>query len=129
MGNQRFPRFLESPVAGVCIPFDPLKQVNGHPAEGPAFYQPQTSCAPVCLLQMPAVRILLFLHEKGDTRYAELNQLITSRGTLSSNLTELDEEGLVQRRVVPTKPIKSYYSLTEKGKQVAETFKQLNESL
>jgi len=71
------------------------------------------------LLQAPAVRILLFLYEKGEVRYADLTKLITSRGTLSLNLKELSEEGLIQRRIVTTKPIQAHYSLTDKGKEIA----------
>jgi len=71
------------------------------------------------LLQTPSVRILLFLLERSEVRYADLAKLMTSRGTLSLNLKELSEEGLMQRRIVTTKPIQAHYSLTEKGKQIA----------
>lgn len=81
------------------------------------------------ILQTPSVKILLFLHEKGEVRYSDLTSLITSRGTLSLNLKELDEEGLIQRRVVTTKPIQSYYSLTDKGKKIAEILNRLNKVL
>jgi len=77
------------------------------------------------LLQTPSVRILLFLHGKGEVRYTDLTKLITSRGTLSLNLKELDEEGLIQRRVVTTKPIQAYYSLTDKGREVASHFERI----
>lgn len=33
-----------------------------------------------------------------------------------------EEEKLIQRRIVSSKPIQSYYSLTEKGKQIAQSF-------
>jgi DNA-binding HxlR family transcriptional regulator len=71
------------------------------------------------LLQTPSAKILLFLLERGEVRYADLTKLMTSRGTLSLNLKELSEEGLIQRRIVTTKPIQAHYSLTEKGKQIA----------
>jgi len=71
------------------------------------------------LLQTPSVKILLFLLERGEVRYTDLTKLMTSRGTLSLNLKELSEEGLIQRRIVTTKPIQAHYSLTEKGKQIA----------
>ena len=77
------------------------------------------------LLQTPSVRILLFLHEKGEVRYTDLTKLIASRGTLSLNLKELDEEDLIQRRVVTTKPIQAYYSLTDKGREVASHFERI----
>jgi len=77
------------------------------------------------LLQAPSVRILLFLYEKGEVRYTDLTNLIASRGTLSLNLKELEEEGLIQRRVVTTKPIQAYYSLTDKGREVASNFERI----
>jgi len=71
------------------------------------------------LLETSSVRILLFLHEQGEVRYADLTKLIASRGTLSLNIRELEKEGLIQRRVVTTKPIQAHYSLTNKGKEIA----------
>ena len=71
------------------------------------------------LLETPSVKILLFLEEKGEVRYTDLTRLIASRGTLSLNVKELEEEGLIRRRVVTTKPIQAHYSLTGKGKEIA----------
>ena len=68
--------------------------------------------------------MILFLHQKGEARHTELSKIITSRGTLSLNLKDLEKEALIQRKILDTKPIQSLYSLTEKGKTIA---KQLNE--
>jgi DNA-binding HxlR family transcriptional regulator len=81
------------------------------------------------LLQTPSVKILLFLHEKGEVRYADLTKLITSRGTLSLNIKELDEEGLIHRRVVTTKPIQAHYSLTDKGREIAAFLEKIKNRL
>ena len=81
------------------------------------------------LLQTPSVRILLFLYKKGEVRYTDLAKLIASRGTLSLSLKELDKEGLIQRRVVTTKPIQTYYSLTDKGKEIAIHFERIKKML
>jgi len=81
------------------------------------------------LLQTPSVQILLFLYEKGEVRYMELANLIASRGTLSLNLKELDEDGLIQRRVVTTKPIQAYYSLTNKGREIATHFDKIKKTI
>ena len=81
------------------------------------------------LLQKPAVRILFFLHEKGEVRYADLTKLIASRGTLSVNLKELSEEGLIQRRVVTTKPIQAHYSLTDEGTEIAIHLDKIEKTL
>jgi DNA-binding HxlR family transcriptional regulator len=42
------------------------------------------------------------------------------------SLRDLEQEGLIQRRVVDSKPIKSFYSLTEKGADVAKALQQVN---
>ena len=81
------------------------------------------------LLQTPSVRILLFLHEQGEVRYADLTKLIASRGTLSINIKELEEEDLIQRRVVTTKPIQAHYSLTDKGREVATHCDKIKKTL
>ena len=81
------------------------------------------------LLGTPSVKILLFLYKKGEVRYTELARLIASRGTLSLSLKELDKEGLIQRRVVTTKPIQTYYSLTDKGKEIAIHFERIKKTL
>jgi DNA-binding HxlR family transcriptional regulator len=70
------------------------------------------------LIDSPSVQILLFVYPKQEVRHADLERLIGSRGTLSSNLNDLLEEGLLKRKVVASKPIQSNYSLTEKGKEV-----------
>jgi len=81
------------------------------------------------LLHTPSIEILLFFYKEGEVRYTDLAKLIASRGTLSLNLKELDEEGLIQRRVVTTKPIQAYYSLTEKGRGIAAHFEKIKKGL
>lgn len=77
------------------------------------------------VLQIPSIQILLFLYEKGEARHRDLIKLIASRGTLSLSIKDLEEEDLVQRRIVPTKPIKSFYSLTSKGREVAKKLREI----
>ena len=79
------------------------------------------------IMEKPSVKILLFLFEKREVRYADLAELIHSRGTLSLNLKDVDGDGLIQRRVMVAKPIESYYSLTEKGKDVAKHLNGIGE--
>lgn len=81
------------------------------------------------LLRTPSIEVLLFLYKKGEVRYTDLAKLIASRGTLSLNLRELDKEGLIQRRVMTTKPIQAYYSLTDKGKEIATHFEKIKKTL
>ena len=75
------------------------------------------------------MQILLLVYSKGEVRHSELERLIRSRGTLSSNLNDLLEEGLLRRKVVASKPIQSNYSLTERGKEVAGILTDLRNSL
>ena len=81
------------------------------------------------LLETPSVRIILFLHEKGEVRYTDLTKVIASRGTLSINVKELEGEGLIQRRVVTTKPIQAHYSLTDKGREIAGLLGKIKKTL
>lgn len=78
-------------------------------------------------LQIPSIQILLFLYEKGEVRHGDLIKLIASRGTLSLSIGEIEEEGLIQRRVVANKPIKSFYYLTGKGYEVAKRLKEIRD--
>ena len=79
------------------------------------------------ILQLPTLKVITFLNEKDEARYAEITKLISSRGTLSLVLKELDQEALIQRRVVISKPIQTYYSLTDKGKEIAAKLKEIKE--
>ena len=81
------------------------------------------------ILQTPSVKILLYLFEKQEVRYSDLTNLIKSRGTLSLNLKELDEEKLIERRVVTTKPIQSYYSLSKKGEEIAKRLSEIKSQI
>jgi len=81
------------------------------------------------LLQSPCIKILLLVYSKGEVRHSELERLIRSRGTLSSNLNDLLNERLLRRNVVASRPIQSNYSLTEKGKAVAKVLADLRNSL
>ena len=71
------------------------------------------------LLETASIKILLYLYENGEVRHKDLTRLIGSRGTLSLNIKELQEELLIQRSILTTKPIQEYYSLTKKGKEIA----------
>ena len=81
------------------------------------------------ILRMPSVKIILFMLEKGEVRYTDLADLFTSRGTLSLNLKDLEEEKLIQRRVVTSKPIQAYYSLTDRGREIAKRLGEMKKAL
>jgi DNA-binding HxlR family transcriptional regulator len=65
---------------------------------------------------------IIFLLLKQTCRFAQLRAAIpdiTDR-MLSERLHELEEEGLVERTVIPETPVRVEYSLTKKGKALAE---------
>ena len=65
---------------------------------------------------------IIFMLLKQTCRFATLRDGIpgiTDR-MLSERLQELEEEGLVERRVVPETPVRVEYSLTKKAKALAE---------
>jgi len=55
---------------------------------------------------------------QGPSRYAELRDAIPdiSDRMLSERLHELEEEGIVVRRVIPETPVRVEYQLTAKGR-------------
>jgi DNA-binding HxlR family transcriptional regulator len=71
------------------------------------------------ILQLPSVQILLHICKRVETRHSDLAKIIASRGSLSANLKTLENEMLIERRVVPSKPVKTFYALTPKGKEIA----------
>ena len=65
---------------------------------------------------------IIFLLLKQTCRFATLRDAIpdiTDR-MLSERLQELEEEGLVERTVIPETPVRVEYSVTKKGKALAE---------
>ncbi len=64
---------------------------------------------------------IVFLLLRSRCRYATLRDAvpdITDR-MLSERLQELEEEGIVERTVVPATPVRVEYSLTKKGRDLA----------
>lgn len=73
------------------------------------------------ILDTPSIVILLYIYEKGgEVRHKDLEEKIGSRGTLVKSIGDLMEEKLVEKRVIMGKPIKSFYYLTSKGKEIAK---------
>jgi DNA-binding HxlR family transcriptional regulator len=76
------------------------------------------------------VRILLYLDEKDTASYTDLlKNVVQSRSTLASSLTQLAQAHLVERKVHPSKPIRTDYRLTAKGKSLVELLKNMQQLL
>ena len=63
----------------------------------------------------------------GPSRYGELRAAIPEINDrmLSERLKKLEQEGLVERRVIPETPIRVEYELTEKGMALEKAFRAL----
>lgn len=67
----------------------------------------------------------LFDGPKGFNQLLRLTGL--SSKTLSSTLKFMEEVGIVERRVVTTRPFKVEYSLTQRGKELESLFKYMGQ--
>ena len=73
------------------------------------------------VLELSNIRIMLYLLERGSARYSEILKGVgLSRGALALALRDLQDDGLIERRVEATRPIQTTYSLTAKGKEIAK---------
>lgn len=78
------------------------------------------------IFSLSDIRILTYVNAKGQVRYSELlNKVVNSRSTLAKALRDLQEAGLVNRTVKGTRPIKTYYTLTDKGTQVTKRLEEI----
>lgn len=69
--------------------------------------------------------IILHILQDGEKRFNELERETgASSSTLSRVLDELEDAGLVSRRV-EDRPLATYYSLSERGQQLAPVFDEL----
>lgn len=61
--------------------------------------------------------ILKVITEKGTVRFSDMQQALPEINSrmLSERLSNLEEEGMIERSVQQTKPITIEYSITEKG--------------
>jgi DNA-binding HxlR family transcriptional regulator len=75
------------------------------------------------------VIILWHLKEGGVKRFGELQRLVRgiSQKMLTQELRDLEESGLVARKVYPVVPPKVEYSLTETGWSLKPVLEQLSE--
>ncbi len=85
------------------------------------------------ILNSPNVKILLYLYDScrcEGARFSELlKNVVVVRSTLAYTLAELEDEGLVYRKVISSKPIQVRYLLTDKGMAVAECFARIRSAM
>jgi DNA-binding HxlR family transcriptional regulator len=70
--------------------------------------------------------VVLYELQNGEHRFNELKRATeASSRTLSRVLDDLQEAGLVDRRLEEDAPVATYYSLTEKSKALCPVFEEL----
>jgi DNA-binding HxlR family transcriptional regulator len=72
---------------------------------------------------------ILYINKFGKAGYYELYKqgFVVSRQAFSNLLKKLEENKIVSRKVIESRPPRVEYSLANKGKEVAELLKRLNE--
>jgi DNA-binding HxlR family transcriptional regulator len=73
------------------------------------------------VFEIAIIKILLYLFETNNARYSELlDEAIQSRSTLALALRDLQDEQLIERSVLASRPVQTRYTLTSEGNKVAE---------
>lgn len=73
------------------------------------------------------VHIIRDMHLRGQTRFNEFLESVKgiNSNTLATRLREMDENGLIRRKIFHETPIRIEYSLTEKGKDLIPILEQM----
>ncbi|WP_019910562.1 winged helix-turn-helix transcriptional regulator [Paenibacillus sp. HW567] len=68
------------------------------------------------------VNLIIHVLKEGPKRFSELHAFIPdlSKRVLNERLKELEECGLLNRKVIPDRPVRTEYSLTTKGQELGE---------
>ena len=79
------------------------------------------------LLERRWLLSVLYAAHSGALRFNEFKQILGSvpPRTLAQRLTELEEAGVLERRVLPTRPPAAEYRLTQKGEELGQLVKAL----
>ncbi|MDT2044938.1 winged helix-turn-helix transcriptional regulator [Priestia flexa] len=66
--------------------------------------------------------LIIYVLMSGPKRFSELNEAIPalSRRLLTERVKELEEHDIVLRTVIPDRPIRTEYTLTQKGKELGQ---------
>lgn len=90
---------------------------------------PQSCCCPIykiieTLSKKWALLILRTIGEKKKIRFSEIKQALPEINSriLSERLSHLEEEEIIKRVVLDTKPISISYEITEKGADLKQIF-------
>lgn len=83
------------------------------------------------LFRKGAIEVFLYLNKVGKAGYYETYKqgFVVSRQTFADLLKLLERKGVVSRQVIENRPPRVEYSLTEKGREIAEILDRLNKVL
>ncbi|AVQ32992.1 transcriptional regulator [Staphylococcus muscae] len=73
--------------------------------------------------------IIVWILKNENKRYTDIKSFLQgiSQGSLTKQLRELEEDGIIHREVFPEVPPKVVYSLTEKGKALIKIIEMMDD--
>ncbi|GBD12844.1 HTH-type transcriptional regulator YodB [bacterium HR24] len=76
----------------------------------------------VAIIAKPWTPIVIRALLSGPRRFSQIREYVghISDRVLSQRLKELEREGIVERRVIPSSPVRVEYALTEKGHELQQ---------
>ncbi|MNB70886.1 HTH-type transcriptional regulator YodB [compost metagenome] len=82
----------------------------------------------VDMLSKRWVALIVFVLMKGPRRFGEIEGCLSnlSGKVLSDRLKEMENEGIIERKVYPEIPVRIEYSLTRKGEALAPILKEIS---
>jgi len=82
----------------------------------------------MALMNKRWVGMIVYQLLSGPQRFCTIEAAIGISGrVLSERLKELEQEGIVERKVFPETPVRIEYSLTEKGQALEPIIKQIEQ--
>lgn len=81
------------------------------------------------------IDVLFFINEEGNVRFSDIRKfclehdVVGSRGTVPIVLRTLTGMKLVERKVVTTRPVQTFYQMTQLGKQIVEHLRDIQRLL
>lgn len=83
------------------------------------------------LFRKGVIEVVFYLDKAGNAGYYEIykRNFVVSRQTFANLLKGLEEKGIVNRKVLESRPPRVEYSLTSKGKRVADILSDLEREI
>ncbi|WP_462413255.1 winged helix-turn-helix transcriptional regulator [Neobacillus sp. Marseille-QA0830] len=73
--------------------------------------------------------LIIYVLLSGPKRFSEMNVLIPdlSKRMLTERMKELEEHGIVLRHVIPERPVRTEYVLTQKGNELGKILRPISQ--